>query len=159
MALTRRNEQTPPAEDARGSVRRFASRYAPYLITAGVLALGLIIFVLVWFQPQKIFLEETANEARPEAPAASPTGATTSAPATGTIAAGNFRSLEHKTTGRAEITKPSFVATSKSTRDRRRRRVGAAAITGGPASLPTSGSSADTSPLSGSSTTSPTSAS
>jgi hypothetical protein len=103
MALTRRDEDTQAPEDARGRLRRFASHYAKYLITAGVIGVGLIIFVLVWFQPQKIFLEETANEARPEAPAASPTGVATSAPAAGTIAAGNFRSLEHETTGRAEI--------------------------------------------------------
>jgi hypothetical protein len=105
MALTRRDEETHQAEDQRGRVRRFASRYAKYLIAAGILGVGVIVFVLVWFQPQKIFIENTADEARPTAPAATSTGTAPAATGPATIAAGNFRSLEHETTGRAEIIK------------------------------------------------------
>lgn len=100
MALTKRNEETRPAEDSRGRVRRFAGRYAKYLIVGGVLLVGLIVFVLVWFQPQTILIEKKADEARPAAPPASPTAGV---PTPGTIAAGSFRSLEHETTGRAEL--------------------------------------------------------
>jgi hypothetical protein len=88
MALTRRDEETHQAEDQRGRVRRFASRYAKYLIAAGILGVGLI-----------------ADEARPTAPAATSTGTAPAATGPATIAAGNFRSLEHETTGRAEIIK------------------------------------------------------
>lgn len=105
MALTDKNTEASPASEDRGGLRGFVSRYAKYLIAAGILGVGLIIFVLVWFQPQKIFIEETASEARPTAPAVTATGTSPAAAGPTTVAAGNFRSLEHKTTGRAEIIK------------------------------------------------------
>src|SRR5688572_7514530 len=102
MALPRRDTEAGPTSENRGGLRGFVSRYAKYLVAAGLLLIGLIVFVLVWFQPQKIFIENTAEEARPTAPAAS-RGTAPAAPAT--IASGSFRSLEHETTGRAEIIK------------------------------------------------------
>ena len=103
MALTRRDTEAGSPSENQGGLRGFVSRYAKYLVAAGLLLIGLIVFVLVWFQPQKIFIENTAEEARPTAPAATSTGTAPAAPAT--IASGSFRSLEHETTGRAEIIK------------------------------------------------------
>lgn len=107
MALTRKDQASSPSggSPSRGRLRELASRYRGFLIGAAVLGAGLIAFVLVWFQPQKIFMENTADEARPNAPAATPTGTTPPTGATGpaTVAAGSFRSLEHETTGRAEL--------------------------------------------------------
>lgn len=104
MALTRKETEASPAAEGRRGLRGFATKYAKYLVAGAVLAVGLIIFAILWFEPQKLFLEETANEARPAAPAAPTASGSASAPAGPvTIAAGNFRSLEHKTTGRAEI--------------------------------------------------------
>jgi hypothetical protein len=59
------------------------------VLVAGVLASGFVVFVLLWFQPQKIFLNTSVNEP----PAAQGRS----------IATGQFRSLEHGTTGRAAI--------------------------------------------------------
>jgi len=59
------------------------------VVVAGILAIGLVVFVLVWFQPQKIFLNTSVNES----PAAQGR----------LIATGEFRSLEHGTTGTAAI--------------------------------------------------------
>src|SRR5438552_3368744 len=81
----------------------------------GLLLVGLILFVLVWFQPQKLFLNQRVNEALPStAPAAAPSGPFSTSPPhspapgsppppTGpvTLASGAFRSLEHGTTGKA----------------------------------------------------------
>ena len=105
MAFTDRDTEASAATEGRGGLRGFISRYSKFLIAAGVVGVGLIIFVLVWFQPQKIFLEETSNEARPTAPAATATGSAPAATGPVTLASGNFRSLEHETTGRAEIIK------------------------------------------------------
>ena len=99
MALTRRDEETTTTEDRGG----FVSRYARYLVAGGILLTGLVVFGLLWFQPWKLVVEETANEARPTAPAPTTSTATPAQPAT--VASGGFRSLEHRTTGRAEIIK------------------------------------------------------
>ena len=103
MALTRRDEVASPTSENGGGLRGFASRYAKYLIAGGVLLVGLIVFGLLWFQPWKLVVEETANEARPTAAAPTTSASAPAQPAT--IAAGSFRSLEHRTTGRAEIIK------------------------------------------------------
>jgi hypothetical protein len=77
----------------------------------------LVVFVLLWFEPQKLFLNQTVNEAIPSAappvsggtqPGSETTG-TGSGSGTGTppvaqpltLASGAFRSLEHETTGKA----------------------------------------------------------
>jgi hypothetical protein len=66
-------------------------------ITAAVLAagLGLAIFVLVWFEPQKAFLTQTVDEDLPAA-AATATGSTE-------LARGEFRGLEHDASGSAAL--------------------------------------------------------
>jgi hypothetical protein len=72
--------------------------------------MGLMIFVLVWFQPQQALLNTTVDETLPGGvPASSPTpGAATSPTGSGqssVLASGRFRSLEHETTGRALLVK------------------------------------------------------
>jgi hypothetical protein len=90
--------------------------------------MGLLAFVVFWFQPQKLFIEKTVNEALPGViltiPGASPPGADTDSdrsdaapgggtglPATGQVvtvaASGEFRSLEHGTRGRALLLRRS----------------------------------------------------
>jgi hypothetical protein len=82
-------------------------RIAPLL---ALLVVGLVVFVLVWFQPQKLFLNQTVNEGLPSSsPATLPSGPfstsppRTPAPGPVTLASGAFRSLEHGTTGRALV--------------------------------------------------------
>lgn len=79
---------------------------------AGVAALG--VFVAVWFQPQKLFIDDAVDEALPVA-VATPTSAppaasspTTASPTSGgsqpaLVASGRFRSLDHGTAGAVRI--------------------------------------------------------
>jgi len=78
----------------RGWMRRNLRVVAP----VGVVAAGLTIFALVWFQPQKLIIEKTVNEAAPTSASSS-----SNRPATGAVATGPFQSLEHRTTGTASI--------------------------------------------------------
>jgi hypothetical protein len=78
---------------------------------AALTGVGLIIFVLAWFQPQKLFLNKTVNEPLPgviqTAPAGqadrSPTAGGSSPPGLQVLRSGRFRSLEHATTGTAIV--------------------------------------------------------
>jgi hypothetical protein len=88
---------------------------------AGIVGAGFVVFVLVWFQPQKLFLNNTVNEPVPgvvqtnpaeegtatTGPTAAAPGDTVtgraSAPALDVVVSGSFRSLEHATTGRAVV--------------------------------------------------------
>jgi hypothetical protein len=54
--------------------------------------------VLVWFQPQKLVIDERVDEAPPAA-----TATTAGAPAPASLGAGTFRSLGHETSGRAAV--------------------------------------------------------
>jgi hypothetical protein len=75
----------------------------------GVVGLALLAFVLVWFQPQKYFLNTTVDEAAPgpvlRTPGSSgvaPTGSPEPAGEQASVlVSGDFRSLEHGTSGRA----------------------------------------------------------
>jgi hypothetical protein len=80
-----------------------------------VAIVGVAVFVLVYFEPQKLFLNQTVNEAVPTvaAPAApaspAPTGSLqqptppTAGGQPATLSSGAFQSLEHATTGRAVV--------------------------------------------------------
>jgi hypothetical protein len=86
-------------------------------VVGGVALVAVVVFVLVWFQPQKLFIDDHVNEAAPSvaaAPATSHAARAESIPTTpsaapntsignGTVATGSFRSLEHKTTGQAIV--------------------------------------------------------
>jgi Electron transfer DM13 len=78
---------------------------------AALTGVGLVIFVLAWFQPQKLFLNKTVNEPLPGLIQTAPAGqADHSATAGGSpppglqvFRSGRFRSLEHATTGTAIV--------------------------------------------------------
>lgn len=65
---------------------------------AGVVAVGVVVFVLVWFQPQKLFIDDRVDEA---IPAPRVTDGTSGAPRA--ITAGTFVSLDHGTSGRVRV--------------------------------------------------------
>jgi len=88
---------------------RLARRHPFIGAAAALIGMGLVIFVLVWFQPQKLFLNKTVNEPAPGVIATAPAGEThPDATAGGSppsalrvVRSGSFRSLEHATTGKA----------------------------------------------------------
>jgi hypothetical protein len=88
--------------------RSLLKRHRRATIIGAVLLVGLVVFVLVWFQPQQAFLNTTVQEALPSARAAAPPspGGPTASPRSAestVLAGGRFRSLEHETTGRAQL--------------------------------------------------------
>src|SRR5919106_56630 len=87
--------------DIVGTIRRHPGR------TAGVVAMGIAVAVagFLWFRPDRLFVDDTVNEALP-GPAAGPVEAAAEVegealPAT--VARGRFISLEHETIGRAVV--------------------------------------------------------
>jgi hypothetical protein len=93
----------------RWSLGRLA-RWRPFIIGATVIGAGLVLFVLVWFQPQKLFLNKTVNEPGPGITgtatgreAQSSAAGRSSPPGPEVLRSGSFRSLEHATTGKAIV--------------------------------------------------------
>ena len=93
----------------RWSLGRLARR-RPFIIGATVIGAGLVLIVLVWFQPQKLFLNKTVNEPGPGIIGTAPAGAAdsdaagrSSPPGPQVLRSGSFRSLEHATTGKAIV--------------------------------------------------------
>jgi hypothetical protein len=101
-----------------GRLRALVMRHKLATSVAGAVGLALVVFVLVWFQPQKLFLDQKVDEALPgvigspaaasPVPAAIPAspGVPTPSPQPARLAelaSGTFRSLEHHTTGQAVI--------------------------------------------------------
>jgi hypothetical protein len=73
-------------------------------------AVGLVAFVVVWFAPQALFINNTVDEPRPAAavmpsssPGSSPVSVVTAAAEPQMLASGAFHSLEHHTTGTALV--------------------------------------------------------
>lgn len=88
--------------------RRLIRRHPWWSGGIAAVVIGLVTFVLVWFQPQAIFINHTVDEAAPMAmavfPSLSPGASGAPVPtmvAPQTMARGEFRSLEHNTTGTA----------------------------------------------------------
>jgi Electron transfer DM13 len=77
------------------TVPRPSARRAAAL--AAVLVAGVAAFVLVWFQPQKLFIDDRVDEALPAVVA--PAGPATAR----TLSVAPFRSHEHATRGRARV--------------------------------------------------------
>jgi hypothetical protein len=92
----------------RWSPGRLARRH-PFISATAPIGAGLVIFVLLWFQPQKLFLNKTVNDPVPgvieTAPAGeanrNPTADQSPSPGLQVVRSGSFRSLEHPTTGKA----------------------------------------------------------
>jgi hypothetical protein len=74
------------------------------VIGLALVAAALGAFVLVYFEPQKLFIDDEVHEAPPalSAPATSAAPAA-KAPATRTLSTGTFRSFEHASSGRARV--------------------------------------------------------
>jgi electron transfer DM13 len=76
------------------------ARHPVAMASGALLAAAFVAFVLVFFQPQKIFLTQRVDEAPPsvsDSPTSEHTGGTT------TLVSGSFHGLEHDTSGRALI--------------------------------------------------------
>ena len=101
----------PPIESAPDQSRTqraigLVKRHGHAAAIVGVMVVALTIFALFWFQPWKLIQETTLNEAAPTAgpPTAQAGEPGTQTPASNvTILSGPFQSLEHRTTGTAEI--------------------------------------------------------
>ncbi len=91
------------------------SRRRLWLAGASI-AVALVVFVLVWFQPQKLFIDDEADDAFPlvaaedETPTTTTDGETGGTPPPSTASAepvalttGEFRSLDHGTSGTATV--------------------------------------------------------
>jgi hypothetical protein len=77
-------------------------RHRRLVASLGAAAAALVAFVLLYFEPQKLFIDDVVHEA----PLALPAPATTSAPAapsTRTLSTGTFRSFEHASSGTARV--------------------------------------------------------
>jgi Electron transfer DM13 len=121
-------ELRPLPPEASG--RQRARRRRRVAVAGGVAAIALVAFVLVWFQPQKLFIDDRVDQAVPtagsgaagtepsageseadqppaEEPAAAPSATTapptTAAPEPVDIAAGGFISLDHATSGTVRV--------------------------------------------------------
>ncbi len=83
----------------------------PRLLAAGLAAaMGLTAFVLLYFEPQALFIDKKVDEALPAASAPATPPATPGAPAKPappaaprTLESGSFRSFEHDTKGSAKV--------------------------------------------------------
>lgn len=94
---------------------RFLRQHPRTVVAGSILAVGFVVFVLVWFEPQKLFLNQTVDEAvpsvsvAPQSPPGTPDGSGSEGqdvppPAEPVdVAGGSFRSLEHSTSGRATL--------------------------------------------------------
>jgi hypothetical protein len=79
-------------------VTEFFRRHRALVLSVLIAGLALLVFVLVWFQPQKLVIESKVNEAAPT------TGtSTTTAPDADEPVQGSFTTLEHETKGRAVV--------------------------------------------------------
>ena len=83
-------------------------RRRQWFALAAIVAIGIAVFVLVWFQPQKLWIDERVSEAVPGA-AAPPVSESESMPSSAVsvapreVATGSFVSREHHTAGTARV--------------------------------------------------------
>jgi hypothetical protein len=110
MAEKSRNPGRGGRQGRRWSLGRLGRRHR-LIGAAAFIGVGLIIFVLVWFQPQKLFLNKTINEPVPGVIQTATAGETnrnatagqSRPPGLQVLRSGSFRSLEHATTGKAIV--------------------------------------------------------
>jgi hypothetical protein len=79
-------------------------RHPRATLIVALVGVALLVFGIVWFEPQKLFIEERVDEALPGAAAPPAGGEGGAVPAEATVLAeGQFVSLEHQTKGRAVV--------------------------------------------------------
>jgi hypothetical protein len=79
-------------------------RHRRLLAALGALGAGLVAFVLLYFEPQKLFIDDEVHEALPvAAPAVGAPAAPAARPSIRVLSTGRFRSYEHATSGRARV--------------------------------------------------------
>src|SRR6266566_1054557 len=82
------------------------SRHPIVSASAALLVVGLAIFVLAYFEPQKLFIDDRVNEPLPTAPASlqdGPSSGTAHRAALKTLSHGSFTSYEHASHGQARV--------------------------------------------------------
>lgn len=97
-STTPRSEQRGTERSGRGVFSRLVSvarAHRGWTATVLIAGVGLLIFGLVWFQPQKAFINTTVSEDVP------PAGATGGAASV--LASGSFRGLDHDASGDASL--------------------------------------------------------
>jgi hypothetical protein len=116
-AGTERLVGTTAVEPSERGGSRGAWRGRWWLVAAAVVVVALAGFVLVWFEPHKLFIDDRVDQAVPTAQpgeATTPPGQAGAAPADRTattvppaepvdLATGDFVSLDHSTRGRARV--------------------------------------------------------
>jgi Electron transfer DM13 len=77
-------------------------RHTRLVAVLALLGAALLVFVLAYFEPQKLFIDDRVSEALPTPPATAPAvpGAPRPVP---TLSDARFRSHEHATSGRARV--------------------------------------------------------
>jgi Electron transfer DM13 len=79
-------------------------RHRRLLAALGALAAGLVAFVLLYFEPQKLVIDDEVHEALPVAvPAVDAPAVPAAKPSIRVLSTGRFRSYEHATSGRARL--------------------------------------------------------
>ena len=88
-------------------MRRFIQAHRRTILVSGGVLTGFLLFVVIWFQPQKLFIEQNVDEAPPQVEAShdpsEDEGKRAQADEVEVIAQGTFQGLEHHTIGEAKI--------------------------------------------------------
>src|SRR4051794_39530334 len=82
---------------------RFLMRHRIITTACALGMIGITIFVLVWFQPQKLFIDKTVEEALPPALVEATAPAMPHQPQATVVARGEFISRGHGTSGTATV--------------------------------------------------------
>ena len=90
------------------AVRRFVADHRRAAWAAALVVIAGAVFVVVWFQPQKLFLENTVDEAPPSIRSAtdgstSPSEEPSAPTGPSELANGAFQGLDHPTSGTAQL--------------------------------------------------------
>ena len=99
------NTTTAGKREATGPIHRFRATITAHpKVSAAAIggAVLLAIFAFLWFRPDKVFVNATVNEALPSV-GPSAVGAMRSGSGPEILSKGSFRSLEHETTGSAQL--------------------------------------------------------
>ena len=90
-------------------MKDYLQRHWVLTASVGTTLVAVTIFALVWFQPHKLFIEETVDEGLPGASEKGSRSSSQEGPSKAKepkiLAVGSFSSLEHETTGAARILK------------------------------------------------------